>query len=114
MTKFDAVRGDLKATVEVGLAGVADITGATVRGHVWQTGITPILLTGAVSRAVATATEPCAVLIQLGVDVNGWLATAAPGIWLFEQELTFPNGVELTWPDSSPDLIRVRAQGDPP
>jgi hypothetical protein len=110
VTTWKRVQGDVNDTAVVDLHGIDAITGCTVVGHIWQDGVASENLTGSVTTAVATATVPCAVTIVLG-GASGWLSDAAPGVWSFEQQLTFPDTSVLTWPAGGVDNIVVRAQG---
>jgi len=124
MTTWNRKRGDVKDTIVVALQGVADITGATVVGHV-KLGAVKKALTGTVLNAIATGPhvqsdgtiiydQPCSVTLQLGVTAAvDWLPIATIGTWRLTEQLTFPDGTVKTWPSEGYDAIIVEDQDDP-
>lgn len=107
MNLAPAVSGDVGDTRTVALNGVEDLDDATsVEAHVWRYGVTEVT-TLAASVTDATART---ITVQLG-GAEGWLATAAPGRWFVEYEVTFGATV-ITWPSQRPDVLQVRAEGD--
>jgi hypothetical protein len=103
MTTITRVQGDVNDTATITLAGVADLTtAASAEAHVKLEGV--------------TATLTCTIPDPNGLDVDialgagaGWLATAAPGPWKLEVQVTFNDGRVLTWPATGTDTIQVRA-----
>lgn len=97
-----AVTGDVGDSRLLRLDGIADLVSATsVEAHVWNDSNTVVTLDSTIADAAART-----VTVQLGAS-DGWLASAPPGIYNFEVEVTFGNDV-LTWPNSNPATIRVR------
>lgn len=106
MTMIRRVQGDVKDTVIVTCDGVVDLTAVTAAEcHVWKGTATATTLTAAVTNATLRQ-----VTVQLG-GASGWLATAKPGEYFFETQLTYADGSILTWPSGAPDSIQVRRQG---
>lgn len=103
-----AVSGDVGDTRVITLNGIDDLDEVTaIEAHVWRRGETPTTLTTTVTDS-ATAE----VTVQLGA-ADGWLSDAEPGGYFFEIQATFGSSLVLTWPQGSPDTIRVRSEGDP-
>jgi hypothetical protein len=105
-----AVAGDINDFRNVILAGIQDLdTVDELEAHIWQHNVDPVTL----AATVADSAERT-IRVELG-DATGWLAVdATVGSWLIEYQLTFLDGTVLTWPQHRPDVLPVRAQGDPP
>lgn len=107
-TLATAVAGDVDDVRQIVLGPPAaltalDLDGATVVGHVWpEAGGAATDLAGSV---VSVARKIIA--INLG-NASGWLASAAPGDYFIEYEITMTNGRVWTWPSAQPDRISVR------
>lgn len=103
MTAIRAVQGDVNDIRILTLSGVEDLTTVdTVVAKVWKRGVDAEEL----DATVLDATDRT-ISITLG-GVSGWLATADPGVYQLEQEVTFDDGTVLTWPDGLPDTVTVR------
>ncbi len=102
-TQLCRVQGDVNDELTFVMGGVNDLTGAaSIEAHVWRSGFLAATLAAAVSDPVERL-----VVVQL----SPWLATATPGEWYFEIEMTFGDGTVLTWPSCDPPILRVRADG---
>lgn len=107
-----AVSGDIGDHRIIALDGIANLNAVTaVAAHVYLGSNQPThvaLLAAAVEDAAA-----CTIRVELGA-ADGWLATAEPGTYRVEYQLTFANGDVLTWPAPPGDRLSVRADADPP
>jgi len=104
-----AVAGDIGDTRSVTLAGIADLTAAvSARGIVTYSSDLTVT-----AELTATIDDPAGtdVTVELG-GAGGWLASAAPGVWLLEAEITFADGSVLSWPQAGADTLIVRADLD--
>lgn len=101
-----AVTGDVGDYRLVTLAGVDNLDAVTaIEAHVWKSDTAPTTLAASVDDSAERR-----IRVELG-SAGGWLATATPGSWKIEYQLTFGSTV-LTWPADGPDRILVRAEGD--
>lgn len=108
-----AVQGDIGDTRLVRLDGITNLNAATtVVAHIY-TGSRSVATHVATLTAEVDDPADCTITINLGA-ADGWLATAAPGRYLIEYQVTFASGDIITWPAAAGDRIQVRAQGDPP
>lgn len=106
-----AVQGDVGDERTITLAGIDNLDSVSaVVAHVYTGNKTETTHVATLDAAVASSSD-CTITVQLG-DATGWLATADPGNYRIEYQLTFANGDILTWPAVDGDRIRVRAQGD--
>lgn len=105
MSTINAVKGDRDDKRDILLQGVTSLAPvASVEAHVWKRGATTATLTATIDVATRIVT------VQLG-GAGGWLETAVAGTWNMEIQVTFSSGAILTWPESGPDEIHVRAAG---
>lgn len=99
---WDRVQGDINDTLVAQLDGVVDLAGVSaIVGHVWRPGTAATNLAASVLNAVDRTVT---------VELSPWLATATVGAWFFEIQAT-SGSLTVTWPEASPAIIRVRAQG---
>lgn len=106
-----AVQGDIGDQRIIVLAGIDNLNAvASVQAHVYTGSKQSTTHVATLDAAVVDATD-CTIAVELG-DANGWLATATPGTYRIEYQLTFANGDVLTWPAEAGDKLKVRAQGD--
>lgn len=106
-----AVQGDVGDFRTITLAGVDNLNSvSSVVAHIYTGSKTSTTHVADLDASVADATE-CTIIVELG-DANGWLATATPGTYRIEYQVTFANGDVLTWPAEAGDKLKVRAQGD--
>ena len=104
-----AVAGDASDYRLIELAGVSTISGATVEGHVWRSGVSPVNLTGSVENAGDTDSDPADKPV-IRVNLGSWLESTAVGgfTYALEYEITFGDGRIWTWPSGDPDQLYVR------
>lgn len=105
-----AVAGDIGDVREVVLSGgapdLADrLDGATIAAKLLDDGTLVATLTGAVVNAAKRI-----VSISLGA-AGGWLATATPGEYQVDIEVTFSDGNVWTFPSDGSLRLQVRTSG---
>ncbi len=100
-----AVAGNVGDYRVIRLSGVDSLSAATAfSADVWLEGLPKttlsVVLVSAVKRTVR---------VELG-GVGGWLATAIPGDYLLEIDVSFGPVTKLTWPARAPMVLGVREQ----